>query len=430
MLFTTKIFLYGLIGLLLPILLHLWNKQKPKVIPYGSIELMEDLESNRSNRLNISDWLLLALRLLIIGLLVFLLMQPYFLESKNIEPLKQYEHIVLVDPILQKEKAIQESIEKMERPIFLLCENLPSIGLLGKNIACSNTQQTSYWDILSQVDFADTVTVFGTNEINKFEGKKTAFPFVINWKNIDPKASSEKLIKVSQLGEKEYQLRILESTEEGNRVKTIISNLEEGLIQLKENQIIYKKKDTLSVSPLDTLKIAYKHDAKTKEAWQLIEAALKSIENHSKIPIVFNSEQTDCFFCLGEDDCSGGKLNLFYTNGKNQKQNVKVPQIIELDSPNNFNLLGDLRRSNPQIKNLPLILSQFFETKVFMADERESLIDNRKIPANLLETKKTLKTPKIAEAKVIQEKDRMHFPIWLILLGFVLLERLVVVFRR
>lgn len=73
--------LWGLLGLTIPILIHLLSKQKKTVIPFGSIQFLEAQESNSASSIQLSQYALLALRCLILGLICFLMARPYYSES-------------------------------------------------------------------------------------------------------------------------------------------------------------------------------------------------------------------------------------------------------------------------------------------------------------------------------------------------------------
>ena len=63
-------------GIIVPILIHLWNVQTGKTLRVGSIALIKESVSHRARRLKISQWLLLLVRVALILLLALLLAQP------------------------------------------------------------------------------------------------------------------------------------------------------------------------------------------------------------------------------------------------------------------------------------------------------------------------------------------------------------------
>ncbi len=63
-----------------PILIHLWNKRKYREVPWAAVEYLLAAMRKNSRRMRLEQWLLLAVRTLIIMLVVFAVAQP-FLEQ-------------------------------------------------------------------------------------------------------------------------------------------------------------------------------------------------------------------------------------------------------------------------------------------------------------------------------------------------------------
>ncbi|MGD9723693.1 MAG: BatA domain-containing protein [Pirellulales bacterium] len=67
-----------------PILIHLWNKRKYREVPWAAVEYLLAAMRKNSRRMRLEQWLLLAVRTLIIVLLVFAVAQP-FLEQAGFQ---------------------------------------------------------------------------------------------------------------------------------------------------------------------------------------------------------------------------------------------------------------------------------------------------------------------------------------------------------
>ena len=63
-------------GILFPVLLHLWNNKQGRVLPIGSIALLEKAAPRQSRSRRLSEWLLLLLRCLLLILAALLLAGP------------------------------------------------------------------------------------------------------------------------------------------------------------------------------------------------------------------------------------------------------------------------------------------------------------------------------------------------------------------
>lgn len=74
--------LLALAGLIIPVIIHLWNVKKGKTLKIGSIALLGENAKASSRSLYIKDWTLFILRCLLLIALAFLLAQP-FLKKIN-----------------------------------------------------------------------------------------------------------------------------------------------------------------------------------------------------------------------------------------------------------------------------------------------------------------------------------------------------------
>jgi hypothetical protein len=83
MLFTYPAFLYALLAVSIPILLHLFQLRRYKKIVFSDIRFLKTIdEQTRSNK-KLKEWLILASRVMVITALVFAFAQPYLPISGN-----------------------------------------------------------------------------------------------------------------------------------------------------------------------------------------------------------------------------------------------------------------------------------------------------------------------------------------------------------
>ena len=66
-----------------PIVIHLWNKRRYREVPWAAIEYLLAAMRKNSRRIQIEQWLLLAIRTLIIVLVVLAVAEP-FLEQAGL----------------------------------------------------------------------------------------------------------------------------------------------------------------------------------------------------------------------------------------------------------------------------------------------------------------------------------------------------------
>ncbi len=70
-------FLYGLITLAIPVIIHLFNFRKSKKIYFSSTRFLQSVKKSTSKKLKLKHYLILASRMLFLTFLVFAFAQPY-----------------------------------------------------------------------------------------------------------------------------------------------------------------------------------------------------------------------------------------------------------------------------------------------------------------------------------------------------------------
>src|SRR4030067_1564088 len=76
MTFLNPAVLFGLLAASIPILIHLFNLRKLKKIEFSTLAFLKELQKNKIRKVKLKQWILLALRVLIILLLVFAFARP------------------------------------------------------------------------------------------------------------------------------------------------------------------------------------------------------------------------------------------------------------------------------------------------------------------------------------------------------------------
>ncbi len=79
--FLFPLYLLGLATLSVPILLHLRNRELKKVIPFSSLRFLKPTRIEQQQRSRIENWLLLALRCLILALLALAFARPFLRQN-------------------------------------------------------------------------------------------------------------------------------------------------------------------------------------------------------------------------------------------------------------------------------------------------------------------------------------------------------------
>ncbi len=97
--------LWGLTALVVPILIHLWSKNKTKVIAFGSIRFLKESSTLQSKKIQLSEILLLLVRLMILFLVVSLLA-----KWVNYQEVEKQKALLLVEDIKVPEAYANDEI--------------------------------------------------------------------------------------------------------------------------------------------------------------------------------------------------------------------------------------------------------------------------------------------------------------------------------
>ncbi|WDE96964.1 BatA domain-containing protein [Lentisphaera profundi] len=140
--------LFGLLAILIPVLIHLFQKQKPKTVAIPTFAFIEQALSESSSSRKIKSSLLLFMRMLLIALPVLLLAQP-FIPGLNADLGKQ--HLIIIDNSYYSAQGQQlNEAKEMARDII---KSLPEGSAL--KIATVNNSLNDYsyihQDILEEI---------------------------------------------------------------------------------------------------------------------------------------------------------------------------------------------------------------------------------------------------------------------------------------
>ena len=83
MLFSQPAFLWGLLAVAIPIVVHLFNFRRYRKVYFSNVERLKDLMTEQRRRDNVRQWLVLAMRVLAIVFLVLAFAQPVIPSSKD-----------------------------------------------------------------------------------------------------------------------------------------------------------------------------------------------------------------------------------------------------------------------------------------------------------------------------------------------------------
>ena len=120
------VFFWGLLGISVPLAIHLWNGQRGKVIAWAATAWLNPKESQSSRSLRLDQWVLLLVRILLWSLLV-LLAVGLLLKTLDPSDSPRVAHLLVPNQPVEAEFRfeLERAIEKDE-DVFWLAEGLPA----------------------------------------------------------------------------------------------------------------------------------------------------------------------------------------------------------------------------------------------------------------------------------------------------------------
>lgn len=181
--------LLALAGLVIPVLIHLWNIKKGKTLKIGSIALLGESAKASSKSWHIKDWPLFIIRCLLLILIAFLLAQPVWQQKKLHTQQKGW---ILLEKgqfqaVYQSQKQLIDSLLKLgfELHDFNVGFNLLK---LQDSATVAEPRQLSYTSLIkqlnSQLSSNFPVYLFSTQRLNDLDGPLPTIAFQLNWKKL------------------------------------------------------------------------------------------------------------------------------------------------------------------------------------------------------------------------------------------------------
>lgn len=185
------VYLWSLLGLLVPIAIHLLSRKEGKVIPLGSIRHVQETSTRQFRGIRLNEFLLLMLRCALIILLSLMLSGLYFDQKKG--------KWIVVESGAEKSKHVLEMIDSLEKQGYethWLSHSFPSFK------SSPGSSEGHYGSVLRQLEKQnlEEAVIFSFIKADQFKGRQPAVPSHIK---IVPVETSEKEFLLEAIQEKD-----------------------------------------------------------------------------------------------------------------------------------------------------------------------------------------------------------------------------------
>ncbi len=261
--FAQPIFLWALAGLSIPIAIHLLSKKEGKVIRLGSLRHVHETSTQQFKSIRLNEWLLLALRCLMIVLWVMLLSGLQFDQTKN-------QQWLVVDKSVKNHpmaKTWMDSLQTQGFELHWMADGFPT----EEPTVCS----ANYWESISLLRQRELekVVVLASSGVERFAGMRESLPASIQWITL-PALEHRFVAEAFQKSNNEYWIRQGITSTDATEFETIRTS--SGIDTVVTKNII--KQMVIIVAD-----VAFENDAR------LLKASLEVIQE--KLPIQISIQQ-------------------------------------------------------------------------------------------------------------------------------------------
>ena len=168
--FINPIWLAGLTALIVPIAIHLLSRKENKRIQLGSLRHLQDSTTSKSMSLRLNEWLLLAVRSLLIFLMVMLL-SGLFIQSGH----DASRRWLVVEPGLEDDESVKPIIDSLISKEFEPHQLALGFPLVGEPV---NDSTSGYWLLITDLEkiALKEIVLITYNRAGRFYGKRRNKP--------------------------------------------------------------------------------------------------------------------------------------------------------------------------------------------------------------------------------------------------------------
>ncbi|MFM9840288.1 MAG: BatA domain-containing protein [Cyclobacteriaceae bacterium] len=340
--FTHPIFLWALAGLSVPIAIHLLSRKEGKVIKMGSLRHLQETSTQQFKGIKLNEFLLLALRSLLIILFVFLISGLHWPDKNKKWVL--IEKGVEENPLAKK---LLDSLKSQDFEWHWLQEGFPKESELRKD------ETINYWNAIAQLQQQELsqVIVLSHSYVEQAKGLRTAMGKNIQWITFPSKETNFVAEAIKHQGK--ILSRKGNSQSDQTNFETIESNV--------------PLSDSIPTNQAPSIAITIASEKKYEQEKLIIKASLTAISNVLPIDLIIEEVSTDkitfstdwvIWFSDKELKTNDSIYYIFYQAQLNGKS-------IERVTKNKWSINSRLNVESARESNLPLKLASL------LVDEKE-----------------------------------------------------------
>ncbi len=281
MIFLNPTYLWALLGLAVPIAIHLWSKKEGRTIKIGSIQLLKQSDPKKSSSIKLNELWLLILRLLVLMILVLILAAPQ-LKTKGENTPVTY----LIEPSLLKYENVNSLIDSLDiaSEKRLLQSGFPEYQKEG--FEETDLRIPNYWQLAREMEalHTDSIVVFTNAFSSGFRGKRPEITKNITWVVLDPGEPKRGFVEAVQKGDKIELISVKSDYQSLRFEKELLDlNSDEVLINKNRDSVripFSEDQKWLSLNKADSLNVLIKYDDNRIPEMNYIRASFGAISKY------------------------------------------------------------------------------------------------------------------------------------------------------
>ncbi|MCI5081941.1 MAG: BatA domain-containing protein, partial [Saprospiraceae bacterium] len=223
------------LGLLIPLIIHLWNRREGSALKVGSVKWIPEVEERKLNSWKFTDFWRYLLRSLLLIILAVLTLQLLWPSQTNTEKANKW---LLLDTDLPASPALGQWIDSLQLNGYeahWLTITFPLVQATQSEEPPMTNADADIWTLLellaAQPDRPDSLWLLTSAKLQHIQGQRPVLPFHLQLQSLPAEQPKAYLAKAWKTNEQEAQVLIGWSNE--NQLK-----FESYPLLLQENQQI------------------------------------------------------------------------------------------------------------------------------------------------------------------------------------------------
>ncbi|WP_034920826.1 BatA domain-containing protein [Gillisia sp. CAL575] len=429
--FLNPTYLWALLGLVIPVAIHLWSNKEGKTIKIGSIQFLAKSDVKQTNSIKLNELILLLLRMIIITVLVFILAEPQLKRAQE-----NVSIMYLIEASLLKNESLSSFVDSLSEnsSIRFLQEGFPDLDTYIEEEV--NNTIPNYWQLAKAMEElpTDSIVVFTNGYYQGFKGKRPLLNSDVAWIVLD---SEVQINEILQIVKKDDEVEVLELISDQQKLtfKKQSLLLDSDVLQFNKAKdsvrLLTNNEQTwhpLKVEDSIAVLIYYEEELDATKVY--LESSFNALSKYLKRPIkiVAVQDTTDIDWDYYHSLVWLSETSNFKTSQPTliyHPDSLANSLIEPTASKNIFHLTRPLTTENIIAENLPeqllnlLDLNKDLESKVQIFDKRT--LDAKELTTGFTETGSNKSTHRL---------QSISKWLWLVLVFFMITERIFARYRK